>query len=232
MQAKTFLLLSLAQAVFTAATTQAQTAASPYPTMAPLAQYLMPKQEEIAFARTGAPKAISDAADVMVLTKDGYVTAVKGTNGFLCIVERGWASETTAPDFWNPKLRAPNCFNHAAASTFEQIYLMKTRLVLQGKTPEEIARATAAALDSKELPPLAPGAMDYMMSKQQYLGDGPKTWHPHLMFFVAGDAAKAWGADQPGSPVIAANSPEQRVTIFMVLVPHWSDGTPASPASH
>ena len=146
MQAKTILLLSLALTVFTAPTMQGQAQAAPYPVMAPLAQYLMPEQDEIALARSGAPKAISDAADVMVLRKDGYVTAVKGTNGFLCIVERGWASETDAPDFWNPKLRAPNCFNQAAATTYEQIYLMKTRLVLQGKTPEEIARATAAAL--------------------------------------------------------------------------------------
>jgi hypothetical protein len=230
MRAKTILLLSLVQAVFPAASAPAQAQAAPYPAMAPLAQYLMPEADEIAFARSGAPSAISDAADVMVLTKDGYVTAVKGTNGFLCIVERGWANDTPAPDFWNPKLLAPNCYNRAAATTYEQIYLMKTRLVLAGKTKEEIVRATAAAMDSKELPPLASGAMCYMMSKQQYLGDGPKAWHPHLMFFVAGDAAKSWGADAPGSPLMYANSPEQRVTIFMMVVPQWSDGTPASPA--
>jgi hypothetical protein len=230
MQAKTILLLSLVQVALPAATTQAQ--AGPYPAMAPLAQYLMPEQDEIAFARSGAPSAISDAADVMVLTKDGYVTAVKGTNGFLCIVERGWANDTSAPDFWNPKLLAPNCFNHAAATTYEQIYLMKTRLVLAGKTKEEIVRATAAAMDSHELPPLASGAMCYMMSKQQYLGDQNKGWHPHLMFIVAGDAAQSWGANQPGSPLIAATSSEERVTIFMLVVGHWSDGSPASPAAH
>src|ERR1700744_4243681 len=225
MQAKTLLLLSLVQAAFTAiavpVAAQAQAPASPYPTMAPLAQYLMPEKDEIALARSGAPAAISDKADVMVLGKDGYVTAVKGTNGFLCIVERGWANDTSQPDFWNPKLRAPNCFNQAAATTFEQIYLMKTHLVLEGKTKEEIVRATAAAMDSKELPPLAPGAMGYMMSKQQYLGDRDKGWHPHLMFFVAGDAAKSWGADAEGSPLIAANDPEERVTIFMMVVPQW-----------
>lgn len=232
MQAKTILLLGLAQAVFTAAPSQAQPNTAPYPAMAPLARYLMPEKDEIAFARTAAPQAISDAADVMVLTKDGYVTAVHGTNGFLCIVERGWASDTDAPDFWNPKLLAPNCYNRAAATTFEQIYLMKTRLVLQGKTKEEIVHAISAALDSGKLPPLAPGAMCYMMSKRQYLGDGPQTWHPHLMFLVAGNVAKSWGAEEPGSPLMAASSPEQRVTIFMVLVPHWSDGSPAPPAEH
>jgi hypothetical protein len=105
------------------------------------------------------------------------------------------------------------------------IFLMKTNLVLGGKSKTEIKEATAAALDKKELPALEPGAMCYMMSKQQYLNDRGMNWHPHVMFFVAGDAGKSWGADLAGSPVMAANDPEERVTIFMVLVGKWSDGT-------
>ncbi len=76
------------------------------------------------------------------------------------------------------------------------------------------------------------GAMCYMMSKQQYLNDDGKSWHPHLMFFVPGDAAKSWGANLPGSPVMAADDPQERVTIFFVLVGSWSDGTPAPPIVH
>jgi len=157
---------------------------------------------------------------------------VKGTNGFLCIVERSWGAGTDSPEFWNPKMRAPHCFNEAAARTFTPIFLMKTKLALAGKSKAEIAATTASALDTKELPALEPGAMCYMMSKQQYLNDEGKSWHPHLMFFVAGDAAKSWGADLPGSPIIAANDPEERVTIFMVVVGKWSDGTPFSHATH
>jgi hypothetical protein len=52
------------------------------------------------------------------------------------------------------------------------------------------------------------------------------------MFFVAGDAAKSWGADLPGSPVMAADDPEERATILMVWVGKWSDGTPAPHAMH
>jgi hypothetical protein len=232
MRVQTVLFLGVVQAMWTVTAFPVDAQSTPYPVMAPLAQYLMPEKDEIALARSGAPKSISDAAEVMMLTKTGYVTAVKGTNGFMCIVERGWANETSHSDFWNPKLRAPNCFNAAAARTYERIYLMKTRLVLEGKPRHEIAAAIAAAMASKELPPLAPGAMCYMMSKQQYLNDQGKRWHPHLMFFVAGDAAKSWGADAPGSPLISANSPEERVTIFMVTVPHWSDGTPDTTDAH
>ena len=46
---------------------------------------------------------------------------------------------------------------------------------------------------------------------------------------VAGRAEKSWGANLPGSPVIAADDPEERVTIFMVWVGQWSDGTSAPP---
>jgi hypothetical protein len=208
---------------------QAQMQKSSYPAMAPLNEYLMPESEEITLARSAAPKSVSDAADVMVLRRDGYAMAEKGTNGFLCIVERSWGAGTDDPDFWNPKVRSPICFNPSAARTFAPTYLMKTKLVLTGKSKTEIVQATTAAFDKKELPVLEPGAMCYMMSKQQYLNDRGKAWHAHLMFVVSGDVDKSWGANSVGSPVIAANDPEERVTIFMVWVGKWSDGTPSAP---
>lgn len=206
---------------------RAQAAKASYPVMAPLDQYLIAGENvEIALARSSAPASVSDAADVMVLRRDGYLTAVKGSNGFVCIVERSWAKPTNDPEFWNPKIRAPNCFNPAASRTFLPIFLRKTKLVLARKSKEEIRAATASALERQELPALAPGAMCYMMAKQQYLSDDDTSWHPHLMFFVSGNAVKSWGANLPGSPVIAGNDPEERVTVFMVLASKWSDGTP------
>jgi hypothetical protein len=207
--------------------TRAQDEKAPYPAMAPLDQYLIPDEKaEIALARSAAPASISDQAEVMVLRRDGYATAVRGANGFVCIVERSWATKTDDPQFWNPKVRAPHCFNSPAARTFLDIYLMKSKLVLAGRPRTEIAAAIASSLDTKELPALAPGTIVYMMSKHQYLNDSGLNWHPHLMFYVAGDAEKSWGANLPGSPVMAAYDPEQRVTTFFVLAAEWSDGTP------
>ena len=212
---------------------RAQAAKVPYPVMAPLDQYLIPDEKaEIALARSSAPASISDAAEVMVLRRDGYATAVKGSNGFVCIVERSWAKPTDDPEFWNPKVRAPHCFNPAASRTFLPIFLKKTKLVLAGKSKAQILAATTSALEKRELPALAPGAMCYMMAKQQYLSDGDMSWHPHLMFFVSGDAVKSWGANLPGSPVIAGDDPEERVTVFMVLAGTWSDGTPGPSTMH
>src|ERR1017187_3983779 len=81
---------------------RAQAAKATYLVMAPLDQYLIPDEAEIALARSSAPASISDAAEVMVLRRDGYATAVKGSNGFVCIVERSWAKPTDDPEFWNP----------------------------------------------------------------------------------------------------------------------------------
>ena len=212
---------------------RAQAAKAPYPVMAPLDQYLIPaEKDEIALARSSAPASIADAAEVMVLRRDGYATAVKGSNGFVCIVQRSWAKPTNDAEFWNPKIRAPNCFNPAASRTFLPIFLKKTKLVLAGKSKAQVLSATTSALEKRELPPLASGAMCYMMAKQQYLSDDGMNWHPHVMFFVSGDAVKSWGANLPGSPVIAADDPEERVTIFMVLSRTWSDGTPGPSPKH
>jgi hypothetical protein len=92
MQKNTLTFLALAFLVLVAlpgATCQAQAGKAAYPAMAPLDQSLIPDvKSEIALARSAVPPSISDAADVMVLGPQGYTTAVKGTNGFLCIVER------------------------------------------------------------------------------------------------------------------------------------------------
>jgi hypothetical protein len=207
----------------------AQAPKDPYPTMAPLDQYLIADEKaEISLARSAAPASIADAAEVMVLGRDGYKTAVTGTNGFMCLVERSWGQGTDAAEFWNPKMRAPHCFNALAAKSFAQIYLMKTKLVLAGKSKPEIAKAIATALDDKQLPALEPGAMAYMMSKQQYLNDQGKNWRSHTMFFSPGDMTKSWAADDPNSPVMMVNDSQERVTVLLVLADKWSDGS-ASP---
>jgi hypothetical protein len=206
----------------------AQAAKTAYPAMAALDQYLISDEaSEIALARSAAPSSISNGAEVMVLGREGYKTAVKGTNGFLCIVERSWGQGTDQAEFWNPMMRAPHCFNAQAARSIARVYLMKTKLVMAGKSKPEIAHAITAALDKNELPALEPGAMAYMMSKQQYLNDQGKSWRSHVMFFSPGDMTKSWAADASNSPVMMANDPEERVTILFVVADKWSDGTAA-----
>jgi len=206
----------------------AQTPAASYPAAAPLNQYLVPdKAAEIELARSAAPASISGGAEVLVLTRDGYITAVKGGNGFTCLLERSWGKDTGDPEFWNPKVRAPHCLNAPAAKTYLPIVLFKTKLVLAGKTKPEIALALKSAWDKKELPALEPNAICYMMSKQQYLSDRDTHWHPHMMWYVPGDSIDSWGAKGDDVPVYVGSVPEDHMTVFMIPVDHWSDGSPA-----
>ena len=212
---------------------QAQAVRTSYPKMAAVRQYLIAdRSSEIALARSGAPPSISDHAEVMVLGPGGYEVAVPGRNHFVCLVERSWDAAIGDPEFWNPKLRSPDCLNEAAAKTFLPIALMKTRLALSGKSEAEIAQAMQEAFREKKLPSLEPGAMGYMLSKQGYVADGAGHWHPHLMFFVPLAMSKTWGANQAGSPVLSGDDVADGLTIFMVPVAHWSDGTADSGAGN
>jgi hypothetical protein len=210
---------------------QAQDAKTPYPSMAPLDKYLMERDAEITLARSAAPDSISQDAEVMVLGRHGYETAVKGKNGFVCVVERGWTAGIDDPNFWNPKLRGPICFNAPAARSYLPQTIRKTELILAGRSKTQMSDDINAAFDRKELPMPEAGAMCYMLSKQQYLGDGNGNWHPHLMFFLPLDPAP-WGANLPGSPVIGVQDTLGRLTVYMIPVGHWSDGTPYSKNEH
>ena len=224
---------ALAVALSAAWPEQAQDTKTPYPSMAPIEQYLMAnRNSEIALARSAAPESISRDAEVLVLGGHGYETAVKGKNGFVCIVQRSWTAGTDDPEFWNPKLRAPICFNPAAARSYLPLTIKKTELVLAGKSKAQMFESIKASLDKKELPTPEFSAMCYMMSKEGYLNDQVGHWHPHLMFFVPQTDAAIWGADLPGSPILTLNVTPDPLTVFMIPVRKWSDGTADLPAEH
>ena len=209
----------------------AQDSAKTYTKMAPVEQYLMADREaEIALARSAAPVSIARDAEVLVLARHGFETAVNGKNGFVCIVGRSWTSAADE-DYWDPNVRVPICVNAAAART----YLLRVRkiadLALAGRTLAQVNEITIAALARKELPPMEPGAMCYMMGKQGYGGGSAPHWPPHLMFFYSDTDPAMWGANLPGSPVIAVADPLQHLTQFVIPTQWWSDGTEYVPPS-
>jgi len=117
---------------------RAQVRDSPYPQMAPIGQYLMAPDAEIALARSAAPESVSRDAEVMVMDQHGYKTVVKGKNGFVCLVERSWTAPSDNPDFWNPKLRGPLCLNAPAARSYLPQTIRKTELVLAGRSKAQM----------------------------------------------------------------------------------------------
>src|SRR5258706_935824 len=211
---------------------QAQDAKISYSSMAPLEQYLMERQAEIALARSAAPKSISQDAEVIVFGRHGYESVVKGKNSFVCMVQRSWAAGLDDPEFWNPKLRAPICFNPPAVRSYLPQIIKKTEWALAGRSRFQMHQDIKFALERKELPTPEIGAMCYMMSKQAYLNDHDGHWHPHVMFFLPLTNPATWGAGLPGSPVLGSEDAPGGVTVFLVPVSPWPDGTAAPEYGH
>ena len=199
-----------------------------YTSMAPLKQYLEDRDTEIALARSAAPEAISKDASVLVLTEHGYVTAVEGKNGFVCVVERAWMSPDDSESFWNPKMRGPICFNPPAARSILPATYERTKMALAGKSKAEIIAANKEAYDKKELPPLEAGSMSYMMSKRAYLTASGGNL-AHVMIYTPHLDPAAWGADVPNAPVML--NPQfkdaEPIDVWVISVGKWSDGSPA-----
>lgn len=218
---------------------QAQGPKTQYPRMVAIEQYLMERNDEIALARSAAPEAISREATVLVLGRHGYETAVQGKNGFVCMVERGLVGTFDWSERWNPKIRGADCLNPPAVRSILPIAEIRTEMALEGRTIPEIVARIRAALSNREVPPLEPGAMSYMMGKGSYLTDEDDHNGPHLMFFMPLADAASWGADLPGSPVGSvpywffsektsqASNDLPPIRIFAIGVSTWSDGTAA-----
>jgi hypothetical protein len=204
-----------------------------YPAPASFADFRFAQpSDEIDMARSAAPASISSEAEVLTLGAAGYETAAKGKNGFVCLIERSWAKPFSDPEFWDSKLRAPICFNPAAAHSVLPVYLQRTRWALAGVSKDEMLARTRAAIAAKAIGAPEPGSMSYMMSKQGHIAEHAGHWYSHVMFFMPHTEGAAWGANALGSPIFSADDDPLPVTIFFVLVSKWSDGSPASPETH
>ena len=222
----------------------AQDAPAPYPKLAPIEQYLMDRDAEIALARSAAPASISKDATVLVLGRHGYETAATGTNGFVCMVARGWVGALDWPEAFNPKTRGAECLNPQAARSIVPLAEIRTEMFFAGRSRSEIIARIKDALRQGESPALEPGAMSYMMGRNSYLTDQGNHNMPHVMFYVPDADDAAWGAKMAGSPVGSgpywsfydktdgdfAGLPI--IHVFTVMVGQWSDGTPASAHDH
>ena len=177
-------ILNLILALANSASFQGQNNKNPFPSMAPLDQYLTDRSDEIALARSAAPESISRDATMLVLGRHGYETAVEGKNHWLCLVERSWMSPSDDPDFWNPKIRSPICLNAPAVRSHLPIIMKRTELAIAGRSNAQIAEEVSAAIEKKDLPTPEPNALSYMMSKQGHLNSRDGHWLPHLMFIA------------------------------------------------
>ncbi|HEV2289870.1 MAG TPA: hypothetical protein VGR81_13075 [Candidatus Acidoferrales bacterium] len=224
----------------TAVVTRAQDE-RPYPKMLPIGQYLMDRNAAIALARSAAPPDISKDATVLVLTAKGWETAVKGTNGFVCMAGPSWAASIDFYDVWSPKQNGPICLNPPAVRSILPIFYKLTQMTLAGVTSVDGRIAgIKEAYAKKEIPPVEPGAMSYMMSKDAYLSHLGHTHNLcHVMFFLPIKNSAELDANDPNSPISSTSlwfpdpdkpdSPLNKelppLRTVPIAVPYWSDGT-------
>ena len=187
----------------------------------PVDAYLMPRDAEIALARSAAPPALADRASVKVLTKSGFEVAQEGDNGLVCLVMRGFSAPTYTPAafraiVYDPTIHAPICFAAPAVRAVLPYYELRTRLALAGKDPDQITEALQAAYVKGELPRRDATTFAYMFSAHQHLGSTVGVWHPHMMVFVPYADTTAVGQTPFGETLPAVT--DDAGTPFAVIV--------------
>jgi hypothetical protein len=118
---------------------------------APLSEYTMTPDAELALAISAGPENISDHATIKVLTSSGYQVAHQGNNGFVCMVMRGWSAPTYSPAqfravVYEASIRAHICFTPTASQTVMPYYKLRSKLGMEGKTPDQIRRSGPSGL--------------------------------------------------------------------------------------
>jgi hypothetical protein len=166
----------------------------------------MPRETEIALARSAAPADISAKARVWVWNGSAYVVADSGTSTVNCFVSRQWVPSVE-----------PHCMDEEGSATILPILMRKVELYAQGKTDPEVERDIAARIRSGAFKLPRRPAVTYMMSGAQDLVGGNGTavgaWQPHLMIYypnwtgeqagLAGFVADVGFIENPGTPLAA-----------------------------
>jgi len=187
-------------------TLQASSVFGQSPQYAPFSEVMMAPEAEIALAKSAAPEQVSAHATIKVLTTSGFKVASEGNNGFVCIVMRGWGAPTFSPAssrdlVYFAKLRAPICFNPVASRTVLPLQELRTKLGMEGKTPDQIAQGVGEAYAKGELPKMDTVAFAYMFSADQVLGPAIRHWHPHVMVYTPCYDNSMLGGNPFGGPL-------------------------------
>jgi hypothetical protein len=213
--------VACAQAANVSSLALAQTPASRYP-VAPAA---FADADEIALARSAAPRELSDSADIFTARAGAIIRIHRGSTGAACMVARDLHEGSVYP----------MCFNPEAARTVMQRELLQLRWRSLGVKEDSIDKEVDAAYADGRLKSPERFALAYMMSPRQVLfssaaatGVRIGAWSPHLMIYLPRQAGRDVGLASPGAAanVFQFTRPGTLHSEFVVKVSHWSDGTP------
>jgi hypothetical protein len=171
---------------------------------------LLPREREIALARSAGPASVTAGARVYVLTAAGYVVADSGRTGAACYVSRSW-----------PRSLEPHCFDAEGAETILPMDMRRVELLAQGHPMEHVDREIAAGILAGRFRVPARPAMSYMMScAQQLISDDGRPvgkWRSHLMIYYPyltnEGIGMAEGPDLKAAVVVNPGTPEANIMI-------------------
>jgi hypothetical protein len=137
---------------------------------------LLDRSEEVALARSAAPRHVSRDASVWVLTDSGYTVAERGASGVACYVSRSWIESVE-----------PHCFDEEGARSIMPIEMRRVELRHRGIEREAEDREIAAGLASGRFRLPRRPVLSWMLSGAQRLisdeGKPVGKWRPHLMIY-------------------------------------------------
>ena len=172
------------------------------------ARTVLPREREIALARSAAPASVSDGAAIWVFTDSGYALAVPGTSGSACYVSRSW-----------PGSVEPHCFDEEGAGTIMKIHMREVELLHRGMTPDQAEREIAPDILAGRLRLPRRPAMSYMMSADQVLisdaGRPAGRWRPHVMIYYPFLAAGGGATDMKAAMITGAGTSQSSFTIVV-----------------
>lgn len=133
---------------------------------------LLPKDREIAIARSAGPASIREKADIYVLKRGGFELAKKGGNGFACLITREDEGSFE-----------PQCFDPEGVASLLPVALEKAKLYEQGKSGAEVAAAIGEGYASGKFRAPRRGGVTYMLSTENKVFNGEKiiAYPPHVM---------------------------------------------------
>jgi hypothetical protein len=180
------------------------------------ARALLPRDREIALARSAAPAAVSDSATIFVLTATGYQLVAEGHNGAACYVSRDWKISIE-----------PHCFDREGAATIMRMHMRRVELLHAGRSMKEANDAIANGLLDGEFRVPSRPVMSWMMSSAQQLvspdGRAVGAWKPHVMIYYPYLAAADVALASPGAAALSTmiSDPASPFSNLVVVVPDF-----------
>ena len=166
-----------------------------YPAMT---EFMMPRDAEIALARSAGPEPASARATIKILTTSEFKVAIEGDNGFACLVLRGWGAPTYNPepfrDFIYVRDSARTDLLRPGFCPNDDAVLRAAAQAWAGRqTADEIAKGVEAAYAKGELPKVEP-SIGYMLSRDMYLGPhlGHDFVYPHIILYCPTTPTPRW----------------------------------------